>query len=437
MARDNGQREAGAAGAPYSPPMLLTDRDRALASGEMGPAAAMAMRVITAVAAANDAPGLIDVTAAHIDSCLYHGDAGLDFAERLAGDGARVVIPTTLNVATLDLLHPNLFRGDTHLQERGRRLMQAYVAMGGTPTWTCAPYQTTVRPGFGQHVAWAESNAIVFVNSVLGARTDRYGDFIDICAAITGRVPDAGLHRDENRRARVVFDVTAIPEAVLQADIAYPVLGHLVGRRTGTLVPAIVGLPGDASEDALKALGAAAASSGGVALFHAVGRTPEAPTLAAALGGGEPETTITVDLESLTATRAELSTRTSGRLAAVSVGTPHFSQSEFASLADLLDDRKIAPGVEFYINTSREVLADVAAQGLVGPLRSAGIQIVTDTCTYITPIIRDAAGVVMTNSGKMAYYAPGNLGVEVAFGSLADCVESGVAGAIRLRGDWT
>jgi len=415
----------------------LTDRDRSLAAGEMGPAPALAMRIILAMAEAAEAPRLIDVTGAHIDSCLYHGDAGLDFAERLAAGGGRVVVPTTLNVSTLDLLHPHLFRGDDRLRDRGHRLMTAYVQMGGTPTWTCAPYQSAVRPGLGEHVAWAESNAIVFVNSVLGARTNRYGDFIDICAALTGRVPDAGLHRDENRRARVVFQLSGVAEEVLRSEIVFPVVGHLVGRRTGTLVPAIVGLPADASEDALKALGAAAASSGGVAMFHAVGRTPEAPTLEQALGGHPPDRVIAVDTEMLAAARAELSTRTDGPLAAISVGTPHFSVAEFRTLAGLVAGRTIDPEVEFYVNTSREVLAEAAAEGLVTPLRTAGIEIVTDTCTYITPIMRNRSGVVMTNSGKMAYYAPGNLGVDVAFGSLAECVESGVTGRIAIdSGAW-
>ena len=187
--------------------LLLTDRDRALASGEHGAAAATAMRILTRVAEAADSPNLIDIEAAHIDSCLYHGKAGLDFAERLSAEGGRVVVPTTLNVSSLDLLHPGLVQADDQLQEYGRRLMAAYVAMGGKPTWTCAPFQTEDRPALGQHIAWAESNAIVFANSVLGARTDRYGDFIDICAAITGRVPASGLHLDENRLATAVFSL--------------------------------------------------------------------------------------------------------------------------------------------------------------------------------------------------------------------------------------
>ena len=126
------------------------------------------------------------ITSAHIDGCLFHGQAGLDFAERLLAEGARVEVPTTLNVSSLDLLHPPLYRGDPETARSARRLMEVYEAMGCQPTWTCAPYQLPDRPGFGQQIAWAESNAIVFANSVLGARTNRYGDFLDISCAVMG-----------------------------------------------------------------------------------------------------------------------------------------------------------------------------------------------------------------------------------------------------------
>jgi predicted aconitase len=410
--------------------LTLSDRDQSLAAGEQGPAAAMAMRMITRLAEANRASRLIDVTSAHIDSCLYHGEAGLDFAERLVADGGRVIIPTSLNVATLDLLHPELFRGDMRLAERGKRLMAAYVAMGGAPTWTCAPYQLALRPGLGEHVAWAESNAIVFANSVLGARTGRYGDFIDICAAITGRVPDAGLHRDEHRNAWAVFRIEGVSDDLLASDVIYPVLGHLIGRATGVFIPAITGLNPSATEDDLKALGAAAASSGGVAMFHAVGITPEAATLETATGGATPRLDITIGPAELRRARDELTTRTEGPLTAISIGTPHFSVAEFAQLATLANGITLDPNVEFYVNTGREQLATAAAAGYLDPLRRAGIEIVADTCAYITPIMRERAGIVMTNSGKVAYYAPGNLGIDVAFGSLADCVESAQAGRI-------
>ena len=263
--------------------MRLSEDDRALLAGAEGPAGQLAMRIIVELARLAGAAELIAVTSAHIDGCLFHGQAGLDFAERLLRDGAAVRVPTTLNVASLDLLHPDRFRGDPETAAAARRLMDAYVAMGCRQTWTCAPYQLPERPGFGEHVAWAESNAIVFANSVLGARTARYGDFIDICAAITGRVPNAGLHLTERRRGQVVFDLRGLPDRLLGQDLLYPLLGHLVGAGSGRLVPVVDGLPPGVDEDRLKAVGAAAASSGEVGLVHVVGSTPEAPSLAEAL----------------------------------------------------------------------------------------------------------------------------------------------------------
>ena len=188
----------------------LTADDRAWLRGEHGDGAALAMRLVVKMAEVARAPRLRDVTRAHIDSCLYHGQVGLDFAERLLAGGAAVAVPATLNVSSLDLLHPELVRLDDETRGRAKRLMDAYVAMGCRPTWTCAPYQLPDRPAFGEHVAWAESNAIVFANSVLGARTNRYGDFIDICAAITGRVPDHGLHTDEGRLATVLVRLEGV-----------------------------------------------------------------------------------------------------------------------------------------------------------------------------------------------------------------------------------
>ncbi|HEY7668414.1 MAG TPA: aconitase X, partial [Actinomycetota bacterium] len=224
-------------------PLELTADDRATLDGARGEAASLAMRILIEMGAIADAERLTDVASAHVDSCLYHGRAGLDFASRLLDGGARVVVPTTLNVSSLDLLHPGLVRLDARTAADARRLMDAYVAMGCRPTWTCAPYQLPQRPAFGEHVAWAESNAIVFCNSVLGARTERYGDFIDVCAAITGRVPLAGLHRNEDRRATIAFRLEGVADALLRSDALYPTLGHLVGLEAGTAVPVVVGLP--------------------------------------------------------------------------------------------------------------------------------------------------------------------------------------------------
>ena len=414
--------------------MELDEWDRACLGGENGPAAQFAMNILVRMGEIAGARRMIDIASAHIDSCLYHGVVGLEFAERLAGWGATVRVPTTLNVSSLDLLHPNLYQGDQATAASARRLMDLYVSMGCRQTWTCAPYHLPQRPGCGEHIAWAESNAIVFANSVLGARTDRYGDFLDICAAITGRAPEAGLHLTPARAATSVFDVGALSDHIRTSSKLYPVLGHVIGRQTGANVPAIVGLSEEATEDDLKALGAAAASSGSVALFHAVGITPEAPTLDAALQGTEPQLFVELTDEILNAAAAELSTAGSARIDAVSVGTPHMSESELRELAELFGDRRVNDHVSFYASTGRDVLRTVRDIGQ--RLERSGVRLVTDTCTYITPILEPTARVVMTDSAKWAYYAPGNIGVDVIFASRATCIESAVSGRLVERDPW-
>ena len=415
----------------------LTDGDQAYLAGDHGSSAQSAMRIVVRLADTMEAEGLLDITGAHIDSCLYHGPAVLDFADWLADGGARVAVPTTLNVSSLDLLHPDLYRGDPDWAVQARRLMERYEEMGCRPTWTCAPYQLDIRPSFGEQIAWAESNAIVFANSVLGARTHRYGDFIDICAAICGRAPAAGLHLDENRRGTLLVRLEGLGDDLLNRDVFYPVLGYLVGQTAGHGVPVIDGLPPSVAEDRLKALGAAAASAGSVGLFHAVGSTPEAPTVEAAFQGVEPERVVVVSTAELRVARDALSTTGDSRLGTVSLGTPHYSVAEISRLVELLDGRSVHPDVSFYVSTGRDVLAEVGLRGWEESLRSAGVTFVTDTCTYITPILAETSRPAMTDSGKWAYYAPGNLGVEVVFGSVEDCVASAVAGeVVRDDGIW-
>ena len=410
--------------------LLLDDRDEARLAGAEGEALRMATSIVARLAAAMDAERLLDVTGAHIDACLYLGPATLDFADRLADAGARVSVPTTLNVSSLDLRHPDLYRGDPDDARAARRLMERYVEMGCRPTWTCAPYQAEARPGLGEHVAWAESNAIAFANSVLGARTHRYGDFVDIACAVTGRAPSAGLHLDANRRATVVYRLDRINSDLLDRNVLYPVLGGLIGRSVGKAVPVVDGLPPGVAEDRLKALGAAAAATGSVGLFHVVGSTPEAPDLATALGGREPDRVIEVTPSDLRAARDRLTTGVGDRLDVVSLGTPHYSVAELGRLAELLGDRQVHSDVMLYASTGRDVLHEVELRGWATRLEASGVRLVVDACTYVTPIIDGEARTAMTDSAKWAYYAPGNLGIEVAFGSTEDCVESAVAGRI-------
>jgi predicted aconitase len=277
-------------------------------------------------------------------------------------------------------------------------------------------------------VAWGESNAVVFCNSVLGARTNRYGDFLDIACAIAGHAPDYGLHRTENRRARLVFDVSALPASFLGSEIAWPVLGSLYGREVGNAVGVVTGIASHPGEDALKAFGAAAASSGAVGLFHIAGMTPEASDMQAALGGELPEATIRVTRDM--AARAQAGLSTAGRVEtidAVAIGSPHLSIEEFSKLERLIAGRRLR--VPIHACTGRHVLAELDRTGMRQALEAAGVIVVADTCVVVTPILpRLAGGVLMTNSGKFAHYAPGNTGYSVIFGSLAECVESAVLG---------
>jgi hypothetical protein len=414
----------------YARTMLeLTDRDEALLAGEFGSGSELAMRIVVRTAEIMGAAHLLDISSAHVDSCIFNGIAGLDFAERLRDGGARVSVPTTLNVASLDLLHPELNHGDEESKTNAKRLVDAYIDLGGTPSWTCAPYQLRERPGFGDQIAWAESNAIVFANSVLGARTNRYGDFIDISCAITGRAPAAGLHLESGRRGTVLFRLADLPDALLAEDVFYPVLGHLIGLRCGNGVPIIEGLPGSTSEDQLKALGAASASSGSVALFHALGVTPEANSLDVATQGGSFDV-IDIRPPDVVVARDQLTTRTDLPLRAVALGTPHLSIDGFAQLNRLLKGMMVHDSIEFYVSTGRETLEEVERRGWVSSMERAGVTLVTDTCTYVAPIIRSVDGLVMTDSGKWAWYAPGNIGVDVVFGSMAECVRSAEAGHV-------
>ncbi len=386
------------------------------------------MRLLVRFAEAVDARAFIDIEAAHIDGCLYHGRASLDFVERMIELGGKVRVPTTLNVGSVDLIHPELFRGTKEHAENGARLMHAHVELGCAPTFTCAPYQTAWRPRFGAQIAWGESNAIAFANSVIGARTNRYGDFIDLCCAMTGRAPAYGLHLTENRVARALVEIVSIPEGWDNERLAVAV-GHTIGRRCGALVPAIVGLPTDISEDDLKALGAAAASSGAVALFHVVGRTPEAPDLDTACGGLTPKLRLQVTAEDLREATRSLSNLAEGApLGAVSLGTPHFSLEQFARLMPLLDGA--CPLVDIFINCSRATLDELRHRGWEEKLLAARVTLIADTCVYVSALMKPAVGAIMTNSGKCAYYAPGNLGVEIAYGSLAECLASARAGKV-------
>ncbi len=415
-----------------APALALDDGDRALLDGARGPAMQLAMRLLVRAAEIMGAPRLIPIGFAHIDSCFYVGKAHVDFAEYLLANGAALAVPAWTNNGVVSL-HDQGLRPESEDPERvagARRLMEIYRALGCRPVWTCAPYQLPGGPAFGDHIVAAESNAVTYYNSVVGARTNKYGDYLDVACALVGKAPYAGFHLDAARRGDILFDVSGIPDRMKTEGIFHHLLGHHVGRRAGRRVPVVAGLSPAATKDDLKAVSAAVAASGGVELWHGLGITPEARDEAQAFGGRAPTDRHGVTLDDLRRAMSELTTGRDGPLDMVALGTPHFSLAEFAALAPLLEGRRIKSGLVLYVSTSRFVRDLAAARGFIAALEAAGATIVVDTCTYFSPAVRGARGRVMTNAAKWAYYAPGMLGVEAVFGSLAECVESAVRGEV-------
>jgi predicted aconitase len=416
----------------------LDDDERAMLAGECGDAVALAMRILARMAPLYGATSLLPITRAHIDGCIYEGDAGLAFAERLAASGGQVRVPTSLNVISLDGTHWRELGLSPDYAAKARRLGQAYVSMGATPTFTCSPYHTEARPRFGEQIAWAESNAVAFANSIIGARTNRYGDYLDISCALTGRVPAAGLHLDEHRLGQILIRLPHLDQALVERDDFYPVLGYLVGKLVDDEIPVIAGLEATPNEDQLKAFAAATATSGSVALFHIVGITPEAPTVEAAFGGRPPQRIINVTMGNLRAARSQLTTATDERLDVVAFGSPHCSFAEGRHLAELMAGQRASPGVDVFITTSRAVKQLLERTGDLATLEAFGATVTADTCIVVAPLVRQQARVLMTNSAKYAHYAPGLLGVQSVFAATPDCVSSAIAGMVTIEeGPWS
>jgi predicted aconitase len=395
-------------------PVQLDDRDRGLLDGAEGEAMALAMAVVLRAAEISGAARLQDISFAHIDACFYNGQAHVDFAQFMVDKGARLAVPSWTNTSLVSQVQRDVRpRSDDPIVVSGAHLlMELYERLGCEPVWTCAPYQLPGGPVFGD------------------ARTNKYGDYLDVCAALVGRVPYSGLHTDQGRRGSVLFTLDRIPDELRREDIFHHVLGHRIGKVAGSRVPVIDGFPEDTNADQLKAISAATAASGGVALFHAVGVTPEAPDLETAFQGESPDEEIQVAPHDLVAARDSLSMGRGGPIDMVAVGTPHFSFTEFARLVPLVEGRRVHDGTLFYVSTSRYVQAQVEKEGWAGILDAAGVRVIVDTCTYFSPAVRGCRGRVMTNSAKWAYYAPGMLAVESVFGTLEECVESAVRGEV-------
>ena len=413
--------------------MNLSEFDRSCLAGDLGKASQFAMSILMRIGEIQSAAEMIDITRAHIDSTLFQGDATLEFAEKLSHMGAKVVVPTTLNVSGVDENGWQDWAVPAEWAEKAHRQMLAYQSMGTEATWTCAPYQVSEKPSFGEQIAWGESNAVAFANSVLGARTIQYPDLLDVCAAITGRVPAVGLHLNENRAGEILLKLIDIPEDLQIDDLFAPVLGHLLGTIADDRVPVVEGLTVELAEDQLKAICAGGASSGAVHLFHIVGQTPEALTRAEAFQGHEPTDVHNINLRDLRHIRSELDSSQGKALDMVVLGSPHFSLAEFRKLKPMLEGQQCHTDVDFLVTSSRAMVKLARDSGLLDTLEAFGGKVTVDTCILTTPMLFPETRRLMTNSAKYAYYSPGLLDAEVAFGSMADCVRSAISGRVRTN----
>lgn len=398
--------------------------DQDILNGDSGEAARVAMNIIIRMAKLQGATRLHSVSQVHIDGCVYNGPASLNFAQKFRDWGGRVAVPTTLNSISVDSRRWRSQGVDPDFGEPAARLGEAYVAMGARATFTCAPYLLDQAPLRGEQIAWAESNAVVFANSVLAARTMKYPDYLDACIALTGRAPFAGCHLDEGRMAEIAVEVD-LPTSF--DDSLYPLLGYCIGQLAANRVPVICGLEAiPPSLDDLKAFSAAFATTSSAPMFHMVGVTPEAPNMAAAIGSRGQLAKYRIDGTRLAATWNELNNLDKAGVGLVSLGNPHFSLTEFQSLVALCRGRIKHPDVSLVITSGRSVYERAVADGAIAELELFGARFITDTCWCLIgePIIPTHVVNIMTNSAKYAHYGPGLTGRRFGFGGLAACVEA-------------
>ncbi len=403
--------------------LQLSDSDRAFLAGEAGPASQVAMEVLCRMAASDGAERLLQITRGHIDGCILAHDANLIFAEKMADLGAKVAVPTTINAISVDRENWRSQDVPVAFGTRASRLADAYVRMGARPTFTCAPYLLDDAPSAGEPIGWSESNAVLYANSILGARTPKHPDYLDLFIAMTGRAPATGVYTEDGRRPEAVIDV-ATPHR-LEDETFWPVLGWRAGLMAPDRIPILTGLEGlEPGEDDLKALCAAFATTSGAPMLHIAGHTPEAhlrPSPGAARG--------TITLHDLASAWRELS-RGQREINLVAVGSPHVSLAELCRIADLFGDRRCGPGTQMIVTIGRDILRRVQAEGLLERLGGSGVRVIPDICwcSITEPVFPTGTRGIMTNSGKYAHYAHGLSGMHARLGGLADCVEAAVTG---------
>ncbi len=382
--------------------MFLSKEEENILDGQKGWILERAMRLLTTIGDLNNAERLVPIKRSQVAGVSYRtvGDPTLHLVEELAREKVKVRTKATQNPAGMDLKRWREMGIPEWFAEKQLRICRAYKRLGVEASCTCTPYLSGNRPEFGEVVGFSESSAVAFVNSVVGARTNRHGGLDALSAALIGKVPLMGYLLDENRTGNVHVKVCFKPKN----ETDYSALGYYVGKEVETSeVPAYDGIKG-ASLDDLKLLGAASAASGSVALFHVLGLTPEAKDIGGVFGGDKPKYKLEVTSEEVQSVYDELSTTEEPDL--VAMGCPHSSIQELRKIAKLISGRTVKRGIKFWIFTSPKVFEEAKKSGYVSIIRSAGGDVFLNTCMVVEPIEEIGFRCVYTNSAKAAFYIP-------------------------------
>jgi predicted aconitase len=416
--------------------MNLNDSEKAMLAGAEGPVVAEAIDYIIQLGEAFDAERLVDIVYCHYpaEMGIYAGQVEelVQYSKR----GGRVRVPTTSTTLCADLERPLSTGIPPELAELQSRVESAHRAMGVLETYTCTPQQIGFIPPFGSYVASSESSAIIYFNSVVGARTNRGGMFTRY-AGITGKYPLMGYLLDENRRGTHHFKVN-IPAERLQTIDAWAALGFHIGAIVGSDVPVIEGIR-PPRQDWLVSFGATLATSGSVTLYHIPGVTPEARTVEEAFQGKIPTHHYEVNEAHLDAVYEQLTTiKGSAPVDFVDLGCPHSTLEQLRALADLLNGRKIAPRVRFWINTNRMTRKQAEYSGYLKTIEDAGALVVADTCPVECHFRESTCReyglevpnikVMVTDSAKMARYVGDLIGCRTILTTRERCIEAAVTG---------
>lgn len=388
--------------------MELTKKEQALFDGEKGEAARQSMEILVALGTIYGAKNMIHVSSVQVAGVSYKtiGAAGLEYLKDMVKGGAKVTVPTFLNPAGMDRAQWKEMKVPPSFAEKQIDVLDTFEKMGIRMTCTCTPYLIGIRPKVGEHVAWSESSAVSFANSVLGARTNREGGPSALAAGICGVTPNYGYHLDENRFASMLVNV----ECDVKTPSDFGALGAFAGEISKGKNVAYLGIPkSHASEDRLKGLGAAMAAWGSNALYYAKGVTPEWKM------GDSPEQ-VTVGKKELAAMREKLGMDNAPEL--VAIGCPHASLDEISEVAHFVKGKKLA--CSLWVCTARETKEKADKAGYTAFIEAAGGRVVADTCMVVCPIEEMGFGRVAVNSGKAGKYLSAK--EKVRFGDLHDII---------------